>query len=101
MRLSKREVIAGFVLCIFAVCSAAAFSFAEETAFDKAAGAYAKKDFNTAAKYFREYVENKPDPRAYYLLGYSLYKLKRHSEAVKYFREAFVLDPDLTPVPAK
>jgi tetratricopeptide (TPR) repeat protein len=98
MRYLRCKHIAGLLLCFFVVFSSAAFCIAEDNAFDKAGKAYAKKDFKTAARYFMEHLEKKPDPHAYYLLGYSLYKLKRYSEAIEYFQKAYFLDPELSPV---
>jgi tetratricopeptide (TPR) repeat protein len=60
--------------------------------------AYHKKDFKKAILYLQEYVGQKPDPYAYYLLGYANYKLKNHAESAKYFREAYVLDPNISPL---
>lgn len=85
----------GILLVIFTV----SFALAQESLYDKALKAYAKKDFKTSAKYLSEYVEKKPDPYAYYLLGYASYKLKNHTAAMKYFNDAYVIDPDFTPPP--
>ena len=85
-----------FAAVIFSVFFLSAFATAEENSYDKAVRAYAKKDFKTAAKYLKEYVEKKPDPNAYYLLGYSLYKIKNHTESARYFKEAYTLDPNIT-----
>ncbi len=71
---------------------------AQDTAYEKAVNAYLKKDFATAAKILREYVKKNPDPNAYYLLGYSLYKQRKHAESALYFEQAYVLDPDMSPV---
>lgn len=71
--------------------------FAQEETYDKALKAYLKKDFKTAAKHLREYVEKKPDAGAYYLLGYANYKLKHRKEAAENFREAYLIDPGFTP----
>jgi TolA-binding protein len=43
----------------------------------------------------------KPDPYAYYLMGYALYKMKRHSESAKYFQEAYTIDPTISPKSVK
>ena len=67
----------------------------------KGANAYAKKDYRTAVKYLREYVEKKPDAHAYYLLGYAYYKLKNHPESMRAFKEAYTLDPAVSPLPGK
>jgi TolA-binding protein len=65
---------------------------------DKGVQAYMNKDFKTASRLLREYVKNHPDPYAYYLLGYALYKQNNHAEAAKYFQEAYVLDPRISPI---
>jgi TolA-binding protein len=71
--------------------------FAQECEYDKALKAYMKNDFRSAVTCLIKYVNEKPDPDAYYLLGYASYKLKRHDEAMKYFREAYLIDPDSSP----
>lgn len=72
-----------------------------DNSYDKAVNAYVKKDFKSAVRILREYVKNNPDPQAYYLLGYALYKQKNHTESAKYFQQAYVLDPNISPVLAK
>jgi TolA-binding protein len=74
---------------------------AQNNSYDKAVNAYMKKDFKIAVKILREYVKKNPDPHAYYLLGYALYKQKNHAESAKYFQEAYVLDPNISPVSTK
>ncbi|MGE5893055.1 MAG: DUF5684 domain-containing protein [bacterium] len=58
---------------------------------------YEKGNFSEAVNYLKMYVDKKPDPSAYYLLGYSLYKLGRHSEASEYFKQAYLIDPNFSP----
>jgi len=79
----------------------AGFVLAEENPYDQAIKAYHKKDFKNAVLYLEEYIAQKPDPYAYYLLGYANYKLKNHAESVKYFEEAYILDPNISPLPLK
>ena len=59
--------------------------------------AYNTKNFSTAVKHFREYVSKKPDPTAYYLLGYALYEEGKFTEADENFRQAFLIDPEFSP----
>src|SRR4030042_2230746 len=87
----------GVILGIFALLLITSPLMAEENPYDKAVRAYMKKDFKTTVKYLKEYVAQKPDPQAYYLLGYALYKQKKHAESAKYFEEAYVLDPNISP----
>ncbi len=65
--------------------------------------AAALKYYNTgkyeeAAKRFKEYVKKNPKASAYYRIGYALYELGRHKEAYKYFDEAYLIDPEFSPV---
>ena len=82
------------VFCILFVTS---FSLAQETSFDKALAAYAKKDFKAAVEYLKEYVAENPEPQAYYLLGYASYKMNNMEESAKYFKEAYLIDPEFDP----
>ncbi len=65
--------------------------------YERALKLYKNKRFSEASEILYRYVQKKPTPSAYYLLGYSLYKLGRHAEAMKYFREAYLLDPEFKP----
>lgn len=81
--------------------------YAQEDGFEKGVQAYLKKDFKSAAAYLKEYVDLKPDPGAYYLLGYSTYLLSKKAvgekkrllgiEAADYFNEAYLIDPGFSP----
>ncbi len=86
-----------FVLAIIVLISTFALANANETSYEKAFSFYKKGDYKTAISLLKEYVEKKPDPYAYYLLGYASYKLKKHQESVKYFKEAYVIDPNFSP----
>jgi len=97
MAMKKSTRRKGVILGILALLLITSPLLAEENPYDKAVRAYMKKDFRTAVKYLKEYVVQKPDPQAYYLLGYALYKQKKHAESAKYFEEAYVLDPNISP----
>lgn len=70
---------------------------AQETSYEKALAAYAKKDFKAAVEYLKEYVEQEPNAKAYYLLGYASYKIKNFDESAGYFKEVYLLDPGFDP----
>jgi len=97
MNLSGNRWKLKIVVGIMAVLLTAVFAAAQENIYDKAVRAYGKKDFKTAVKYLKEYVEKKPDAYAYYLLGYALYKMKDNPASAKYFREAYTIDPNVSP----
>jgi len=89
------------VFCIAALFFTASLLPAQELSYSKGTTAYAKKDYKTAVRYLREYVEKKPDAHAYYLLGYAYYKLNNHPESMRAFKEAYTLDPGVSPLPGK
>lgn len=91
-RLLLAVLILGFVLSIVPD------SFAKNKGdLDTAIKYYHSGRFREATKYLREYVEQRPDPKGYYLLGYSLYKLKSFGEAEECFRQAYLIDPEFSP----
>ena len=87
------------VLTVFFLLSSPAL--ANTVSYEGAFALYQKGDYRKAIKYLKEYVEKKPDPRAYYLLGYACYKIKQNTESVRYFKEAYVLDPNASPAMLK
>jgi len=82
------------LLLLFASVSAAAVL--DDKEFRTGLKYYNNKNYKAAAMQLKEYVDRKPDPAAYYLLGYSLYKLGRFSEADEYFSEAYFIDPEFS-----
>ncbi len=65
--------------------------------YDHALYLYKEGRFTEAVEELREYLERRPEPSAYYLMGYALYELGRYDEAVKYFEEAYLVDPEFKP----
>ena len=82
------------LLLLFAAVSGAAVL--DDKEFRAGLRHYNNKNYKAAVMQFKEYVDKKPDPAAYYLLGYSLYKLGRFSEADEYFSEAYFIDPEFS-----
>ncbi|MBE0426243.1 MAG: tetratricopeptide repeat protein [Nitrospirae bacterium] len=72
-------------------------AFADVANYEEALLLYKKGDYKTAAGQLKEYLKEKPDPYAYYLLGYAYYKMKKYPDSVKYFKEAYTIDPDISP----
>jgi tetratricopeptide (TPR) repeat protein len=102
-------VMCGVVSLVIMGFSASAV-FAQDEVYAKGIRAYFKKDYAAAVNYLREYVARKPEAKAYYFLGYARYELKRRTgshtgrkdfwadtEAAKYFREAYLIDPEFSP----
>lgn len=65
--------------------------------YEKGLTYYNAGQFEEAVKHLKSYVEKNPRASAYYLIGYSLYKLGRHDEADEYFREAYLIDTEFSP----
>jgi len=93
-RLMKKTGLVIALLLLFAAVSGAAVT--DDKEFRTGLKYYNSKNYKAAVKQFKEYVDRKPDPAAYYLLGYSLYKLGRLSEADDYFSEAYFIDPEFS-----
>ncbi len=81
------------LLVLFAAVSVAA-NPDDDKNFRAGLKAYNSRDYRAAVRHFKEYISRKPDPTAYYLIGYSLYKLGKFGEADDYFRDAFLIDPE-------
>ena len=64
--------------------------------YSKALKYYNTKKYAKAVEQLQDYVKKNPNPAAYYLMGYSLYKLGKFDEATQYFNEAYLLDPDFS-----
>lgn len=73
-------------------------AFAANGDYEKGVKYYFKKDYKKAVVYLEKSVARKPDPKAYYFLGYASYKLKKFDEANRYFQEAYLIDPNISPV---
>jgi len=82
------------LLLLFAAVSDAAVS--EDKEFRAGLKHYNNKNYKAAVIELKQYVDRKPDPAAYYMIGYSLYKLGNFDEADEYFSEAFFIDPEFS-----
>jgi len=67
-----------------------------DTEYEKALKYYHKGKYKEAISLFKDYVQKRPDPSAYYYLGYASYKLGKYSEATGYFQQAFLIDPNFS-----
>lgn len=68
-----------------------------DTDYDNALKYYNSKKYKEAVRIFKEYIKKKPDPSAYYRIGYALYKLRKYDEATEYFKAAYLIDPMFSP----
>lgn len=89
-------IFALFTLCVMFAGVSGANAQDEDREFKAGLRHYNSKNYKAAVKQFQEYVNKKPDPAGYYLIGYSLYKLGKFSEAEEYFKEAYLIDPEFS-----
>jgi len=87
----------GLIIALFLLFAAVSDgAVPDNKEFRKGLKYYNSRNFKAAVKQFKEYVNSKPDPAAYYLIGYSLYKLGKFSEADEYFSQAYFIDPEFS-----
>lgn len=100
MKPSGFRIIGGlFFMVFFLLLSLISPCLAQtpEEIYNLAITAYKAADYKKASEYLEEYVKQRPEPQAYYLLGYSYYKLKLFDRAESAFNEAYLIDPELIP----
>ncbi len=84
------------IITVLSLLVVAAAAFADPE-YDAGLKDYYGRHYKSAVVRLKAYVEKKPDPAAYYLIGYSLYKLRRFHEATEYFNQAYLIDPNFSP----
>jgi phospholipid-binding lipoprotein MlaA len=91
----KKLALSIVLVALFASVASATVPGQDEE-FQSGVKYYNSRNYETAVKHLQEYVGKKPDPTAYYLIGYSMYKLGNFSEADEYFSEAYFIDPEFS-----
>ena len=81
------------VLVSFSPC------MANDVSLDNAYSYYFDGNMPEAINIMKEYVKENPDPRILYFIGYAYYEMKDMESARRYFEEAYLIDPDFTPIP--
>ncbi|MDA8084527.1 MAG: tetratricopeptide repeat protein [Nitrospiraceae bacterium] len=94
----KRTIRIVLLLLVMSIVWGAA-AFAADSDYEAASKYYYSGKYGKAVELLRKYIEQNPDASAYYMLGYSLYELKRFSEADDFFRDAYLIDPNYSPIP--
>ncbi len=88
------------ILALFVLLTLTQNTFAEtDSEYDIALKFYYSGKYEQAVRLLKDYVQKKPEPSAYYRIGYALYKLGRHDEATEFFKEAYLVDPNFSPSP--
>ncbi len=91
----KKAILSLLVLAVM-VLGTVPVSAQIENSYKKGLRSYYTGDYKEAVRILKEYVRHRPDPRAYYLIGYALYELGRYDEAARYFKEAYLIDPEIS-----
>src|SRR3989304_9517440 len=86
------------IITFFLVLGITDILFAEtNTEYDSAVQFYNAGKYKEAINLLKIYVAKRPEPSAYYRIGYALYKLKQFNEANKYFEMTYLIDPTFSP----
>lgn len=88
----KKSLILCLVLLLL-ICSAA---YAYDETYEKAIKYFKSRDYRRAIPYLENYVVQKPDPAAYYMLGYAFYQIRSFDRSKDYFDQAYLIDPEFS-----
>ena len=64
--------------------------------YQKALQLFRSGDYGGSVPYLEEYVSLRPEPSAYYMLGYASYELHDFKKSREYFDAAYLIDPGFT-----
>ncbi|MGQ9570743.1 MAG: tetratricopeptide repeat protein [Thermodesulfovibrionales bacterium] len=92
----KKIVILISIFLVFLSVAGDIFAY-ENNKYQTALHYYYKGKYREAIKLFKDYAREKPDSSVYYYIGYALYKIRKFDESNKYFKMAYLLDPNFSP----
>jgi hypothetical protein len=97
-RLMKKTaiIIAALAVSVSVLLGVASGSYEDE--FQKAVEQYKEGSYEEAARILEQYVSERPEGRAYYLLGYANYAMGKHDEAARNFQDAYLVSPEMSPM---
>lgn len=84
------------LLVLMSLLFVSAEAVAAGESYEKALSLFKGRDYKNAVVYLEKYIAQRPDPAAYYMLGYACYELREFHKAREYFNSAFLIDPDFT-----
>ncbi len=87
-----------FFLLVVIITGNTAMAAGSNSDYETARKYYFSGRYTEAVRHLEDYIAQKPDAAAYYMMGYALYKLKRFDEANEYFRDAYLLNPSFSPI---
>jgi tetratricopeptide (TPR) repeat protein len=94
LRREMKTFIKLFFLLLIILVSAEAG--AADGNYEKALQLFKGRDYKNAVVCLEKYVAERPDPAAYYMLGYASYELGDFDKAREYFDAAYLIDPDFS-----
>ena len=87
-----------FIITVFLVLVITDILLAETNKeYDTAVQFYNTGKYKEAINLLKIYTAKRPEPSAYYRIGYALSKLKQFNEANKYFEMTYLIDPTFSP----
>jgi TolA-binding protein len=96
----RNEVMLRLIVLVLVMLSIISFSvcWAQETSLEEAYSLYYKGKKEAAIRMMEAYVNENPDPGAFYFLGYAYYEMEKMDKAAKYFNKAFIRSPFYSPM---
>jgi hypothetical protein len=86
------------IITVFLVLGLTDILFSEtNTEYDSAVQFYNAGKYKEAVNLLKIYIAKRPEPSAYYRIGYALYKLRQFDEANKYFEMTYLIEPTFSP----
>jgi hypothetical protein len=86
------------IITVFLVLGLTDILFPEtNTEYDSAVKFYNAGKYKEAVNLLKIYVAKRPEPSAYYRIGYALYELRQFDEANKYFEMTYLIEPTFSP----
>jgi tetratricopeptide (TPR) repeat protein len=89
----KKSIVIFCSILLFAIGSVA---YAYDETYEKAMKHFKSREYKRAIPYLENYVVQKPDPAAYYMLGYAYYQLRNFDRSKDYFDQAYLINPDFS-----
>ena len=90
--------VAFIIITVFLVLGLTDILLAETNKeYDTAVQFYNAGKYKEAVNLLKIYVAKRPEPAAYYRIGYALYKLRQFNEANKYFEMTYLIETTFSP----
>ena len=89
------------IILTFLVIGSFSLCMAADSTVREAYSLYYRGEKDAAISMVKARVQENPDPKAYYFLGYAYYEMKEMENAMKYFSEAYHLRSFYSPMSLK